>query len=65
MNDANDAINNLERMSKAFEKFANKPENYNTEWASTLEQMSWVLYKEAKDLKDINGFMDLTNIFKE
>ncbi len=65
MNDANDAMNNLERMSKAFEKFANKPENHNAPWASTLEQMGLVLYKEAKDLKGINEFMDLTNIFKE
>lgn len=50
---ANEAINNLELMSKTLEKVANKPENYNTDWAYYLEQMSWSLHKQASELREL------------
>jgi hypothetical protein len=48
-----EAIRNLDLMSVALEKVANKPENYNTDWAYYLEQMSWSLYKHANELRDL------------
>ena len=40
-------------MSEALEKFANKPENYNTSYAQYLENMSFEMYKMSKDLGQI------------
>lgn len=54
-----DAINNLDKMSSVLEKVANKPENYNTEWAYYLEQMSWSLYKHANELRDLESLIDV------
>lgn len=50
-----ETINNLVTMSHTLEQFANRPENYNTEWAQYLEQMSWSLYKHANELRDIES----------
>lgn len=47
-------INNLEKTSQALEKAANTPENYNTQFAFYLEQMSWEMHKHANELKEIN-----------
>lgn len=55
---ANEAIKNLELMSETLEKVANKPENYNTEWAYYLEQMSWSMHKHAADLREISELLD-------
>lgn len=55
-----DAINNLDKMSSVLEKVANKPENYNTEWAYYLEQMSWSLYRHANELRDLESLIDVT-----
>lgn len=55
-----EAINNLEIMSTALEKAANKPENYNTEWAFYLEQMSWQMHKQANELRDIEYMFGMT-----
>lgn len=57
---AREAISNLEMMSQALEKAANKPENYNTDWAYYLEQMSWQMHKHANDLKEISYQFDVT-----
>lgn len=57
-----DAINNLDIMSSVLEKVANKPENYNTEWAYYLEQMSWSLYKHANELRDLESLIDVSLI---
>lgn len=46
-------------MSAVLEKCANKPENYNTEWAIYLEQMSWSLHKHANDLRELADYLDL------
>lgn len=51
--DSGEAIRNLELVSAALDKVANKPENYNTDWAYYLEQMSWSLHKQANDLRDL------------
>lgn len=58
-----EAINNLELMSEALERAANKPENYNTDWAYYLEQMSWSLHKHANDLRDIEYIFDVSQSF--
>lgn len=57
---AKEAINNLELISNALEKVANKPENYNTEWAVYLEQMSLSLYKQANELRELEYLFDMT-----
>lgn len=57
---ARDAISNLERMSEVLDKVANKPENYNTEWAYYLEQMSFSLYKQANELRDLESLLGMT-----
>lgn len=54
MNAMTDAINNLEKISSVLEKHANKPENYNSTFASYLEIMSWEMHKQAADLRDLN-----------
>ncbi len=48
-----EAISNLELIGKALEKAANKPENYNSDWACYLEQMSCQMHKQANELRDI------------
>jgi hypothetical protein len=53
MNQINEAVNNLEIMSKTLEEMANKPENYNTYYAEYLEQYSWELFKMSKELVQI------------
>lgn len=49
----NEAVTNLELISSALEQAANKPENYNTDWAYYLEQMSWQMQKHANELRTI------------
>lgn len=56
---ANQAIQNLRLMSEVLEKCANKPENYNTEWSSYLEQMSFEMHKNANELSEIAYIFDL------
>lgn len=46
-------INNLEKMGQTLGKAANKPENYNTDWAFYLEQISFSLHKQAEDLREL------------
>lgn len=58
--DTKEAINNLEIMSQTLDKVANKPENYNTEWAYYLEQMSWQMHKHANDLRDLEYLFGMT-----
>jgi hypothetical protein len=54
MNAMSEAIINLEKISEALEKFANKQENYNSPYAQYLEQMSFEMYKMKNDLSEIN-----------
>jgi hypothetical protein len=53
-----DAIRNLEVMSKVIEKAANSPQNYNSKVGTYLEIMSWELHKYARELKEINEFVN-------
>lgn len=55
-----DAISNLDKMSQALDKVANKPENYNSDWAYYLEQMSWSLHKHANELRDLEYLFDVS-----
>jgi len=50
-----EVIDNLNQLSHILDKAANKPENYNTNWAYYLEQMSWQLHKQANELHDIES----------
>ena len=59
---AQDAIKNLESISEALEKAANKPENYNTEWSHYLEQMSWQMHKHANELRDLEYLLGMTPV---
>jgi hypothetical protein len=54
MNAISDAISNLEKTSKALEKFANQHENYNSPYSQYLENMSLEMYKHASELKKLN-----------
>ncbi len=58
--DAQEAIRNLQLVSDALDKAANKPENYNTDWAFYLEKMSWSLHKHANDLRDLEYLLGET-----
>jgi hypothetical protein len=51
---AKDAIQNLKVMSEVLEKAANKPENYNSNYGSYLEQMSWEMHRMSNELKELN-----------
>lgn len=46
-------VSNLEKMGQVLSTAANKPENYNTDWAYYLEQMSFSLFRQADDLRDL------------
>lgn len=46
------AVKNLEMISAAFEKVANDPKYYNTDFAYYLEQFSFDLYKDAREIKE-------------
>lgn len=52
-----ETISNLELMSSVLEKEANKPNVYNTDWGYYLEQISWSLYKQANELRDIEHIL--------
>lgn len=54
------AISNLEKMSVALSKAANKPRNYNSPFAIYLEQMSWEMHKNANELRDLEYLIDDT-----
>lgn len=53
MNAINESIKNLELTSQILERSANKPENYNTDYAQYLEILSWEMHKHANDLKEL------------
>jgi len=55
-----EAINNLEIISQVLEREANKPKNYNTDWGYYLEQMSWQMYKQANELRDLEYMLGVT-----
>ncbi len=46
------AISNLEIMSVALENAANDPRNYNTEFASYLDIMSYEMRRQASSLRE-------------
>ena len=54
-NTIEEAIANMASTSKALETFCNDPKNYNSYASHLLEQMSWELYKQANDLREIQG----------
>ncbi len=47
-----EAIANIASTSAALEKYCNEPENYNSLSSQLLEQMSFELYRQAKDLRE-------------
>ena len=55
------AIQNLELLSCELDKFANKAENYNSQWAHYLEQMSFEMVRLATDIRDIECLFVLSN----
>lgn len=59
---AQEAISNLETMSTALEQVANKPENYNTDFAYYLEQMSHQMHKHANDLRELHSLLGISHI---
>ena len=48
-----DAIANIASTSQALEKFCNDPKNYNSYATELLEVMSWELYRQSNQLKEI------------
>jgi len=48
-----EAIANIASTSEALEKYSNDPKNYNAYGAQLIERMSWELYRQALDLKEI------------
>lgn len=51
--DANILISNLRQMSQVLDSEANKSNNYNSTWASYLENISFELYKQANELEQL------------
>ncbi len=54
MNEISNAIQNLEVMSQTLERLSNDPKHFNSYYANHLEQLSWELFKTAKELVQIN-----------
>jgi hypothetical protein len=53
MNPLTETISNMELISIALEKVANKQENYNKPYAEYLEHISYDIRKSANELKEI------------
>jgi hypothetical protein len=51
--DANILISNLRQMSQVLDSEANKTNNYNSAWASYLENISFELHKQANELEQL------------
>ena len=54
-----EAIANIASTSAKLEKFCNEPQHYNLTGSHLLEKMSWELYKQANDLKEIQYLLGL------
>ena len=54
------AISNLESISKALDTYANNYDGDDAHWIYHLEQMSWMLQKQANELKDIEYLFGMT-----
>lgn len=54
MKEIYEAIENLKTMSESLEKLANTKTNYNTNYGTYLEQMSWEMFKMSNELVQIN-----------
>lgn len=57
--DLQQTLSNLHKMSQTLSTAANKPENYNTQWAYYLEQISFDLAKQADDLDGLMSLLDV------
>ena len=54
-----EAIANIASVSKSLEDFCNKPDIYNVYGSQLIEKMSWELYKQANDLREIRYLLGL------
>lgn len=59
--DARQTVNNLHKLSRTLSEAANKPENYNTDWAYYLEQISFDLAKQANELSGLMSLLDVSS----
>lgn len=55
MKTVEEAVTNLNILSAALGEAANRNENYNTEYASYLENISWEMYKYANELRELKS----------
>lgn len=58
--DARQTVSNLHKMSHTLSEAANKPENYNTDWAYYLEQISYDLSRQANELSGLMSLLDVS-----
>lgn len=50
-------IKSMEMLEQILQAEANKPKNYNTDWAFYLDQTAFQLRKVVADLKDLQNYM--------
>jgi len=55
MNTAQEAINNLQVMSKELERLSMNPKIFPTAFGAYLEQLSHQMYKDANDLTSLSS----------
>ena len=47
------AVDNLRAVHQVLDKYTNKPENYNSIYASYLQSLSWEMYNSANIIERI------------
>ncbi len=58
---AKQVITDLQKLSQTLSETANAPENYNTDWAQYLENMSFELFKHANEIRDLEYQFGISN----
>lgn len=58
---AKQAITNLQTMSQALERIANKPEIYNSDYGYYLEQFSFEMRRQAAQLREVEYLFSESN----
>jgi hypothetical protein len=58
---AKQVITDLQRLSQTLSETANAPENYNSDWAQYLENMSFELYKQANEIRELEYRFGISN----
>ncbi len=55
MNAISEAVQNLDAAINILDQHANNPQNYNDLYAIHFEKISWEIYRQMNEIKDISN----------